>query len=107
MELELTKNFERIQRMTNEENKLLNKAISDYQREMYDKGGFYQSEMAQYLMQLSFEKCAQWKDEQYLDNVEGDAKSYVDGVAKANPDLSEWVLNFIETAYIAGRNRIK
>lgn len=51
--------------MTNEENKLLNKAIFDYQREMFDKGGFYQSEMAQYLMQLSFERCAQWKDEQF------------------------------------------
>lgn len=50
---------------------------------------------------------AQWKDEQYLENVEDDAKSYVDGVAKANPDLSEWVLNFMETAYIAGRNKIK
>ena len=52
-------------------------------------------------------KTAQWKDEQYLENVEDDAKSYVDGVAKANPDLSEWVLNFMETAYIAGRNKIK
>ena len=47
------------------------------------------------------------KDEQYLENVEDDAKSYVNGVAKANPDLSEWVLNFMETAYIAGRNKIK
>lgn len=57
--------------MTNEENKCLNKAIFDYQREMFDKGGFYQSEMAQYLMQLSFERCAQWKDRQNIADLGG------------------------------------
>ena len=51
-------------------------------------------------------QMAEWKDEQYLENVEHDAKSYADGVAKANPDLSEWVLNLLETAYVAGRNKI-
>lgn len=50
---------------TNEEKNALNKAIFDYQREMFEKGRFYQSEMAQYLIQLSFERGVQWKDEQF------------------------------------------
>lgn len=93
--------------MTNEEKNTLDKAIIDFQREMFEKGGFYQSEMAQYLMQLSFERGVQWKNEQFIETAQEDAENYVKGVAKANPDLNEWVLNLLETTYIAGRNRIK
>lgn len=52
-------------------------------------------------------KMAQWKDEQFIETAQEDAENYVKGVAKANPDLSVCVLNLLETAYIAGRNKIK
>lgn len=51
-------------------------------------------------------EMAEWKDEQYLETAQEDAEDYVKGVAKANPDLSVSILNLLETAYIAGRNRI-
>lgn len=51
-------------------------------------------------------EMSQWKNEQYIETAEDDARYYREGVAKANPDLSESVLNLLETAYIAGRNML-
>lgn len=53
-----------------------------------------------------FDIVSQWKTERYIETAEDDARYYREGVAKANPDLSESILNLLETAYIAGRNML-
>lgn len=55
-------------------------------------------------LSAEFDIVSQWKNEQYIETTKDAARFYREVVAKTNPDLSESILNMLETAYIAGRN---
>lgn len=44
-------------------------ALKQAQHEIWDKGTFFQSEMAQYAIQLGFEKGAEWKEQQLIEKA--------------------------------------
>lgn len=46
------------------------KAMLECKRKLWEKGPFFQSEMAQYTIQMAFEMGVDWKDKQYQELLE-------------------------------------
>lgn len=83
------------------------KAISDEEKALEISRG--QASETDYVTTAAYNgamEMSYWKNEQYIETAGEHAKFYREGVAKANPDLSEPILNLVETAYIAGRNML-
>ena len=65
-------------------------ALKQAQREIWDKGTFFQSEMAQYAIQLGFEKGSEWKEKQMIEYLYKNIQSLLEdyGVSKASADVA-------------------
>ena len=65
-------------------------ALKQAQREIWVKGTFFQSEMAQYAIQLGFEKGSEWKEKQMIEYLYKNIQSLLEdyGVSKAFADVA-------------------
>lgn len=74
----------------------MNNAVSKAQKELWEKGPFFQSEMGQYTIQLAFEKGSNWRKQQIIEKTIDWLDSIMDYVSEKDKRLVCNFTNFDE-----------